>query len=1152
MHVDFSQLTFDSFERPEAPVLMLQKPHGEIIGPLGHYTNLKLELKYNDTSTGTFEYPRSTDGSPTPFYDQLVVDKLIRIDPYGVFVVEAPEDAADGVKQSKTITMQSLEYELAGKKAIFAQGTYNLWNPADQENTLLHIALENARNWSVGYVSASLIGRYRTFDDTDSDVLSFLRGGVQESYGCVFVFDTYNRKVHAYDASEEAALLPIYFSYNNLLKEGNLKEAGENLITKLYVQGSDGIDIRNVNPTGDNYLYNLDWYIQNEDLGGELSAKWTAWRNDIFARQAYYIELVALRSSATGRLSTESAKLTDLQNELSTLENIRAAWLQQQSSAEHYDPEGQGGQEWEATIEYATQRLEETAQQYEDLREKITEQQRLIDSIQDEIDSHSQNISAVNQELKITSYFTSDELDVLDHYFKEDTLQDETFAVYDVSVGGTGSFANFDAMTLCLSGVRWTPVDCQNGHHLAAIAGGSASIDGEGVALTATIIRGTIDYSDTQVVCSLYLGEGTLDGNVFPSGNLTLVGAATYSADVLSGMTEHEDTQYSQDESVSHTTIYYTGGANIAATDASLYFTRNTTEYQRYSVEQDLYDHAEKRMLECAFPTYEFEVSSGNILYSQQFVAFRNELQLGSRCYLQIDERRLLTPVLIELHLDFEKQDGFNLVFANKFRRPDNVNNLKDALAESSSATRTLNLKKLAYGENNNTTTWVKSLLDEGFNAAMAQINSGESAVTIDKAGVKIESADGQETIFLGNGMIALRDQLNGTTKLKMAMGHFKDPSGADYVGVLADVIAGTLVAGQSLVIECPSSEPGGVMQFKVDASGVVINNGCFYMRENGRAVCIDPSNGFMLGKTDMIEWKDDGTVGITWGEGKTIGVDDFDSQNLASLWLSPEGNAYFKGNVYAVDGRFNGVVQARQFLDSKGNDVFDRETKSEFDYLDLGGIVLDGTNGKITLTGSIAFEGDGEITWGNKSPIKSQFAPTKTASEPEEGAEPTVSQWSYTMRSTDKYRRDWNYVNNLWGAPYQFVGADGKNGSNGSDADVTWANIRSALQNPPEQSFITATTAGAPVIHGGEIYGAVFYGNEFNVYPESTNSGATLSLYGYGGTSSSIFNLFSVEGYYSAGVPYVNITSQAQQVRWHDKHDFSDADVTGLYFRFA
>lgn len=913
MQLDFQQLQRDSFGRLEPPTLLLKKPHGAIIGTLGDYFGLKLELKYNEISEGSFSYPKSTGHGDTPFYDQLVPDKLIQIDPYGVFIVREATETTDGLKLIKEVSLYSLEYELAGKKAILGQGTYPLWNIADKENCLLYMALENTRHWSVGYVDANIAQRYRTFSDTDSGVLEFLQGEVQESYGAVVVFDTYTRTVNVYDASKPAQMMPVYLSYENLLKEGTIKALGENLITKLYVQGADGVDIRNVNPTGENHIYNLDWYIENGDLDDALADKWRDWQLTIASQQDYYAGLVLMRAAATSRQVAERVKLTDIENAIATQENLQSAWLQMKQTGT--DPKT------------AQTKLNEIKSAITQLNKQRTEQNSLLQEVKQQISQYASDISALNKELKYANYFTESELAQLDCYFKEDTLQDDTFAVFDVEIGDMGAFYSADQLSLSWQGVisdavhiQATTATVSNVLYALSPAGGNiapnVTITAENGSWThsAPFVSGVVDTQNK--VATLVLGAGS----AFQGGTMTITGG-TLSMGRSGSVVLPE-----------------------LITQASIYFTSNATDYQQRTVEQSLYDHAMEHLVEAAYPTYEFEVSSGNILFEQAFQPFADSIYLGGRCYLQLDEERCLTPVLLEIHIDFEAPNSFSLVFANTFRRPDNVNSLKDILRETTSASRTLKSKELAYSENNNTTTWVKELLDRGFDAAMTRINSGESSVSFGKSGIKVESTEG-DIIYLGNGMIALHDSTSD--EVRMAMGHFKDASGDDYVGVLADVIAGTLVAGQRLIIECPEVDADGaatgVMQFKVDSTGVSIHNGSFYMQKNGRAVCIDPVRGFMLGKEGMLTWKD-GVPSTSWGNDGDGTWADFQDQDDVSVWLNKNGEAHLKGNfyakdIYAEDGTFTGVVKAKDVKTVDGKSMFNALTqKFKADHLELDG----------------------------------------------------------------------------------------------------------------------------------------------------------------------------------------------------------------------
>lgn len=1004
-------------------MLILMKPHGTMMGPLGHYFDLNMELKFNETSEISFSYPQFVEGRATPFFDDLTPGKLLQIDPFGVFVLAKVQENQEGTRCVREVTAYSREYEFAGKQVVFAAGTYNFWNPADVENTVMGILLSYARNWKMGTVSSSLIGRYRTFDDTDTKALDFMLGTLQETYGCVFVFDTYNRVINVIDADEDTVMVPVYLSPQNLINEATVETSADNIITRMAVYGADGVSIRNVNPTGDNYLYNLDYSISIGDLPDALAAKWRAWQNEIFAKQPLYTSLTALRNSARSRLVVENAHLIDLQGELFTLDNTCATFLQMQMEAQ-----------LDETYEYFAQRLAETAVEYAEIEAKIDAQKALIAEIQADYDAHAAQIAEINGQLKLTAYFTTDELDVLDHYFATDSYTDDTFAVFDIDVTGNDDYTAEDAVTLQFSPVtangtvvkefHAADIPCDGGHRMVSMSGGVIAITGNDYTLTANMISGILDHNDGQAVCSLYLGSGTVNGTAFPSGSLSCVFDTSYDDDALfAGMTKHENTITNADGTVSHTMYYYTGSAAISGAGAKIYFTRNASEYQRYTVEQELYDYATTVLEDAASPTYEFDIESGNLLFEKHFEPFRDAIQLGCGVYLQLNDQMMLKPLLLEIHLNYEDPDDFELIFSNQFKRPDAVNTMKDMVTEVASMARQLDTNRYRFGENDNTTTWVKSLLETGYDAAMAQIMAGaEGLVTLNQAGLTVDSADGAARIYLNNGMIALYDTRTNT--VNMAMGRFyNEATGTDFVGVLADIIGGTLLAGQNLIIECPDPN-GGVMQFKVDSSGVIINGGRFYIRNEKGAFGIDGNYGLMLGTTDLFETTDTGFVTPTCID-PTSGSMLFDDDNWpknVNVWMGIDGTVYIRGNIYATDGVFNGTVyakdgefrgavyatsgifkgtvQASTYLDSSGKSMM---TNGQWnpEYLNIKGLTVEAAQVTGTLSAN-QVNLTGAITWSDlASDAQTKVTNAQTAASNAQTAASTAQTTANNAAST-------------------------------------------------------------------------------------------------------------------------------------------------------
>ena len=88
------------------------------------------------------------------------------------------------------------------------------------------------------------------YDSGDQNIYNFIKSDLQESYGCVFDFDTYNRLIYVRDITNEPETTPVLFSMDNLIKEVSVEEDTESIVTQLSVYGADNVDIRSVNPMG--------------------------------------------------------------------------------------------------------------------------------------------------------------------------------------------------------------------------------------------------------------------------------------------------------------------------------------------------------------------------------------------------------------------------------------------------------------------------------------------------------------------------------------------------------------------------------------------------------------------------------------------------------------------------------------------------------------------------------------------------------------------------------------------------------------------------------------------------------------------------------------------------------------------------------------
>lgn len=919
MYLDYSKLEFDSNGLPETPELVLKTLGDKMVGIIPGVFNLKLNIKFSEPSEISFDIPSVIDGQSNPFYDDVTGYKQIYTKCYGVYETLNPSTESDGIREVKHVKGFSYEKTLESKKLFLEEGTFNFWNPASPTDTVLGRVLEVAVGWSVGYVSPSLIGRYRTFDQYDDYLLSFMYNQAPEKYRCVFVFDTYKRTINVYDADEERPSLPIYLDFDNLVESLDIEEKSDELVTAIRPYGSDELSIRDVNPIGTNWIYDLSYFIASGDIGEPLASKWVSWQRSILNRQAYYRGLTALRASSTARLTAAKAALADLNGELETLTAQQSVTIQA-SAMEVTD----AGKAYQQTL------LDDINSKINAKKAEISAQEATIASIENELNpdnpsSYAAQIKAIVNELSISRYFTAAEYKELSNFLIEQDITEDTFVATDVDTTISGNSYPLSRQRLSVTGSSISEVDLtsQFNKKMYTMSGGSFSLAGS-TAISGDIIRGTLEVgSSGSYVLSFYAGTIRVNDKTASSGMITMSGSMTGLSTNVTTVTTRYPTDLGEDIYISTRE----GSALSFTASGSLYLTASVSEYQRYSVEMELYEHAVGVLDDLATPTYEFSVDTGNFLFAQEFASFRNQLELGKGVYLNVGGRQPITPYIIEFELDFENRDKFSIVFSNRFKRHDNVNTLKDMIETSYSTSRSFDASKYIYNQTAGQASMVSEFMNNSLDAAKNTIlAAANQSVVINGAGIHV-GGDSKFQIRIVDSMIAMTDDNWATCK--MALGRFASPEVGEYFGVNAEVIGGKLIVGNNLIIE--NTNDKGVMQFRVDATGAWLYNAVFVMESanasafsarvasravNGGKILLDPDYGIVAGNGAL--FTTNGTT-VTPSFINSSGGIITDSEGMptnASFFLDiRDGSAYFRGKLKATSGQIGGFTIESDYL---------------------------------------------------------------------------------------------------------------------------------------------------------------------------------------------------------------------------------------------
>lgn len=855
MVVDFSKIDLQ-----QAPVLILKNTSEIPIGVLGYAYNVTPDIKYNETSVLEFTVPYSSDGEKVPFYDDIFGMRIVELQDVGQFILVNPKESGDGIKKYKTCKAYSLEYEFTFKKLTLEKGTYNFWNPVASESSILGIILELMPSWKVGQIDSSLIGKYRTFEVSDENLYDFIKNTAQKSYNCIFDFDTFNRTVNVKDVSSTVATNPVYISVNNLAKNIDIEEDTESIITRLDINGADGVNVRDVNPSGTNTIVNLDYFMTESNFDKETVEKYFLWKETYENYQLTYYNLSVDYSLKVMRRTTEKAALTELEGELTVLENEQGVTIQSIAR----------GLMTQSDLNEINAKI--AAKQFE-INMKNTEIGRIEVQIQDVYNE----LADINKAVDLRSFFTEEEYLLIDRYLKDGSVSESSFVATETkSYSDADTGAAIENGSVHIENAIVARAENFRGMDLYDIRGGYITVGSVRAELISAVAE--ID-EENSLVMTAYLSSGTTDGTAFKTACISLTGTADFAANDNDQMLVEFSSGY-------------------------LYFTYNTSEYEKRAVAWELYEYGKEILEKMAFPSYSFKVTSGNFLYLEDFVSFKNSVNQGEKIYLSIGEDKTLSPILIGVKYSYEEKNSLTLEFGDTYSSADSSFRLADLLEQSISMGKKVDLSKFTYsafidsGANTQVKEFINSSLDVSKNAILS---SKDQAISWTEAGIRLrkwtdDSHTGYEPqqIWMNNNSILMTKDNWATAEL--AIGYFNDPNLGQLWGIVAPNIVGTLLAGSNLVIESVKKD-GGVSVFKVDADGCKLHNSDFSItsEKNNTHILLDAEHGIAIGTYPLID------------ENGGINEDNY------KFWVSEDGDLFFKGTIYANDGEFTGKITATE-----------------------------------------------------------------------------------------------------------------------------------------------------------------------------------------------------------------------------------------------
>lgn len=259
--------------------------------------------------------------------------------------------------------------------------------------------------------------KYRYFEQASTTWYSFLTNDVAEAFDCVFLFDSYDKKIRVYSKSNfqkdprGERTHGLRLNYQTGVKQLNKTQKVGEVITRLYIESSL-TSIVEENPLGGEYVECFDYYINKGIMSSSLTSALRRYNTLLDSKYVEWLTIKNRKNTADQTLSKQESELLTLQEKLKGENAILTAYIKAGNT---------NGQSSQSVV-------------VKNLESQISSLMNTIQSTKDEIASYEEQIMAnANSIVKANAtdgsgrIFTTEDLEELDDYIIEGSMSNEYY-----------------------------------------------------------------------------------------------------------------------------------------------------------------------------------------------------------------------------------------------------------------------------------------------------------------------------------------------------------------------------------------------------------------------------------------------------------------------------------------------------------------------------------------------------------------------------------------------------------------------------------------------------------------------------------------------------------------------------------------------------
>ena len=345
---------FNVSHKNTLPKLWLCKPNKQVMAPLLDIYNLELQSRLGAISELTFTIPTKIERNHV-LIDNPLIDK-IKDRYYVKLVYERQIEYFVFLKQNKSISNDG--------KSI----SYHLYNTAYLLNDKYIYKLEEI-GWTLDLFAEKILAESSwRFDAASTDAyflvtkryMNIASKTILESlfelaknYNAIILFDTIKETVSFRNPSDIGLNKGLKIKDNRFLQSLNIETKADEMITRLYVYGKEGMSINELTPTGSSYIEDFTYFMHpfecdsnynvlksSDYMSDGLCIAITKYRKLLQGYTGRFDALAANSTALEARVVVEQQKLSVLETELNILHDeldvINAAYGEQAEGREDH------------------------------------------------------------------------------------------------------------------------------------------------------------------------------------------------------------------------------------------------------------------------------------------------------------------------------------------------------------------------------------------------------------------------------------------------------------------------------------------------------------------------------------------------------------------------------------------------------------------------------------------------------------------------------------------------------------------------------------------------------------------------------------------------------------------------------------------------